>query len=1126
MADVENTAIVPPTAIITETLHGSLSALSPDQYDQFFEDIPEQLFAASPAASPDEYDLYFEDVPQEFLHPALADPHTQQPRTSDGSQSAHMDPSPAPLRPSPRAIQRAAPRPTSRSTSASPKRLPGQSEPDEFDLLLEASEFELDEKDLARLEALEEHERLTSPHLPAEQQDVPAFRRVDALRGADIRNFRTKRWQVSADHVTGRVKQRDEHTNSVRPVHEQHDAAALKTWVYPLNVPKRQYQFDISRQCLFENTFVALPTGLGKTFIAGVVMLNFYRWFPLGKIIFCAPTKPLVDQQLHACHQACGIPAADAIKLDGEVKPSQRKQAWSALRVFYVTPQTLMNDLKEERCDPRHVVLIVFDEAHRGTGSYAYATVMQYMMSTNPFFRVLAMSATPGGNVQAVQNVVDALHIGQIAIRHEDEPDVRPYIETKDVKVHIVPLNPHGCRLRDLLAEVMQPTIDAVQRSGLCVGSNDPVKFDAFRARSATMAINEDRKTELFKLYATLSQLGSLAQAMGYLLEGTTRMAHDTILSATLKTNKSGKPSAFSQSPGAIQLTREVLHQQEQGSVIHPKMIATKQILLEHFSQHAEENRAQNTDSGQNRTSAIVFTNNRAAVLEIVDFISQESPLIRPAAFVGQGTDKNGRKGLAQHQQIDIIKRFKAGELNVLVSTSIGEEGLDVGEVDVVVCYESPKTPVRALQRVGRTGRRRHGHVHVLLAEVREERNWELAMQRYTQLQQIVADGRALKFYHDGHYLLPEGHEPACIERIMDVQEYNPKLSFSNRIALRPPPRVDLQPETLPAYVASKSRSPSLARATTSAAYPSIDIRNITSTQFQAFGVDDDVDRAIEVGLGKPCAPPALRPSSSLHQPLSEPATLPAYLPGVTRATTYGSVGEAKDDAWMYTPSRAGGRPEREPTPALSSPPSSAHLDPPRGRKRARPARVDSSPSASDRSPPLRRVHKDKPSPAERVTSISSPPHDHSRVSRRERVHPRRHNPHVDVEAVHSGSEESAGEDEDRDQPQHIEGDGDEDEDGLIAQFESSQVSESYDQRAVYRQSLLSQTSAFKGPLFQKPPGPAQVGIRHRRRTSSDEDLSPPSANEYEIDSFVVDDEEDDEEDDEGEDGDAGQEGV
>lgn len=107
--------------------------------------------------------------------------------------------------------------------------------------------------------------------------------------------------------------------------------ATIDTYIYPTNHPKRDYQFEIIRNCFLDNTLVALPTGLGKTFVAGVVMLNckwfltrhsliyaVYRWFPTGKIVFLAPTRPLVAQQIEACQLSCGIPSNDAAVMTGE----------------------------------------------------------------------------------------------------------------------------------------------------------------------------------------------------------------------------------------------------------------------------------------------------------------------------------------------------------------------------------------------------------------------------------------------------------------------------------------------------------------------------------------------------------------------------------------------------------------------------------------------------------------------------------------------------------------------------------------------------------------------------------------------------------------------------------------
>lgn len=95
------------------------------------------------------------------------------------------------------------------------------------------------------------------------------------------------------------------------------DKYAGKLWIYPTNYPVREYQFNIVQQALFKNTMVTLPTGLGKTFIAAVVMYNFYRWYPQGKVIFMAPTKPLVAQQIEACYNIMGIPQDHTAEMTG-----------------------------------------------------------------------------------------------------------------------------------------------------------------------------------------------------------------------------------------------------------------------------------------------------------------------------------------------------------------------------------------------------------------------------------------------------------------------------------------------------------------------------------------------------------------------------------------------------------------------------------------------------------------------------------------------------------------------------------------------------------------------------------------------------------------------------------------
>jgi Fanconi anemia group M protein len=111
----------------------------------------------------------------------------------------------------------------------------------------------------------------------------------------------------------------------------------------------------------------------------------------------------------------------------------------------------------------------------------------------------------------------------------------------------------------------------------------------------------------------------------------------------------------------------------------------------------------------------IVFTQYRDTVDQVVSTLNFES--MRPVRFVGQATRDDSSKGLTQNEQVEILDKFKSGEYNVLVTTSIGEEGLHVPDVDHVIFYEAVPSEIRTIQRRGRTGRTRIGKVTVLMAE-------------------------------------------------------------------------------------------------------------------------------------------------------------------------------------------------------------------------------------------------------------------------------------------------------------------------------------------------------------------------------------------------------------------------
>lgn len=206
---------------------------------------------------------------------------------------------------------------------------------------------------------------------------------------------------------------------------------------------------------------VVLPTGLGKTFIAAVVMYNIFRWYPKGKIIFMAPTRPLVAQQIDACYQITGIPKEETAELTGKQVKKKRAIEWKTKRVFYATPQVVWSDLNDPDIDfpINDVKLLVIDEAHKAKGKYAYVEVVQSMAARNKAFRVLALSATPGREIKDVIEVVQNLFISHIEVRWENSIDVMPYVFKKNIKTKVVPLDDFLNKVRNDLIQLIDPYV-------------------------------------------------------------------------------------------------------------------------------------------------------------------------------------------------------------------------------------------------------------------------------------------------------------------------------------------------------------------------------------------------------------------------------------------------------------------------------------------------------------------------------------------------------------------------------------------------------------------------------------------------------------------------------------------
>ncbi|RDX61299.1 DEAD-box ATP-dependent RNA helicase FANCM, partial [Mucuna pruriens] len=568
-----------------------------------------------------------------------------------------------------------------------------------------------------------------------------------------------KRKQQNAKKETPlpRSKEDDEGPTFVHQI----DAEAAKTWIYPVNVPLRDYQFDITQSALFSNTLVALPTGLGKTLIAAVVMYNYFRWFPQGKIVFAAPSRPLVMQQIEACHNIVGIPQELTVDMTGQLSPPKRARFWKTKRVFFVTPQVLEKDIHSGTCLVKYLVCLVIDEAHRAMGNYAYCEAVRELMAVPVQLRILALTATPGSKQQTVQSVIDNLHISRLEYRSETDHDVISYVHNRQIELIQVAMGPDAVEINNKFMEVIRPIVARLTNSGVIQNRDyrtlSPCQLleirEKFRQqpRQDLSHVNYEDVEGYFGVLITLYYIHKLLSSHGI------RPAYE-MLERKLK---QGYFAKFMSKNEVILKGKQLMQQSLSHGASSPKLSKMLEVLLEHFK----------TNDPQN-SRVIIFSNYRESVRDIMDALGDIGEFIRATEFIGQSSDTKmpflewdtsiprkyfslprmltqdllllpiitGKtmKGQSQKVQQAVLKKFRSGAYNVIVATSIGEEGLDIMEVDLVISFDANISPLRMIQRMGRTGRKHDGRIpHVLKPEVQYV---ELSIEKFIPRQKNVKD--------------------------------------------------------------------------------------------------------------------------------------------------------------------------------------------------------------------------------------------------------------------------------------------------------------------------------------------------------------------------------------------------
>lgn len=641
-----------------------------------------------------------------------------------------------------------------------------------------------------------------------EDEDDPEFQAI--LQGNSSKGPAQRTLEGSVAAVSTRPQNDKYETIPVpvkinTPTHHAMDFENLKTYIYPTNFEIRDYQYNIVERAFYDNLLVALPTGLGKTFIASTVMLNFLRWFPISKIIFMAPTRPLVAQQIKACCSIAGIPSSKvAILLDKTRR--NRAEIWNSRQVFFTTPQVVENDLASGVVNPKSIALLVIDEAHRAKGNYSYNNVVKFINRFSDSYRILALTATPASDVEGVQQIIDNLNISKVEVRTEQSIDIVRHMKRKTVERKTCYPSSEITECIELLAEGITPVLNTAKERGL-LDLTDPTRINFLQCMEisrkivANPTIPEGLKWSNYFILQLLGMVGQCYRRLNiYGIRSFQNYFNEKFLefktkwNAKKSTNKLNADFYFSD-PITTLMDRveELLKTLTYG---HPKIEALMEELDDFFKNHETAG-----------SRVIIFTEFRESALEIVQCIEKANDNRKPHIFIGQSKEKEkfdvenfGKKkqkgqtkkkkderpstrsssenaqmtGMSQKLQKEIIKKFKKGVFNILVATSIGEEGLDIGEVDLIICYDSTSSPIKNIQRMGRTGRKRDGKVLMLFSS-NEESKFDKAMGGYEYIQQHIMKGDFIQL-RPQHRMIPDEYKPEAVKQLIQIPEENIEL--------------------------------------------------------------------------------------------------------------------------------------------------------------------------------------------------------------------------------------------------------------------------------------------------------------------------------------------------------------
>jgi len=428
-----------------------------------------------------------------------------------------------------------------------------------------------------------------------------------------------------------------------------------------------------------------------------------------------APTRPLINQHYNNFAKFLNIPEESFSILTGKVLPEKRTKMFHENQILFYTPQTLRNDLVKARYSLKDTCLVIIDEVHHASGDYPYTMIADEYVDQNPDGNILALTASPGASKKKILQLCELIHVPfeNTHFRTRKDTDVKAYLKPMDIYKIGVELTDLMKDAYSVLKYVIEEKLQYLSQLGFLDAKSDTIftkiiRKDLLKLNLELLGIIKGAGDKT-GAYSALS-VNAQALILYHMVELVEQQGLDNLLTyfenkiykEALKKNssKAVRILASDQRLHNIYLQLKKNYDYTPEYLIHPKYKILEKLLYDEVDH--------NPDS-----RILVIVKFRVSVSNIVKKL-KKNKVIKAVRFVGQATKSKEDKGLSQKKQIDILDKFREGIYNVLVSTNVGEEGLDIAECDMVVFYDVVASEIRMIQRRGRTARHREGKVVIL----------------------------------------------------------------------------------------------------------------------------------------------------------------------------------------------------------------------------------------------------------------------------------------------------------------------------------------------------------------------------------------------------------------------------